>query len=757
MKKIVLLLISLFFGLSSFASAQRTTINLDGTWDFAQTKKAFPPQEFGRKIPVPGLISLAKPTVEQYKKLLQNTASQPRYSVKNLDYTPKYSWYRLKVKVPANLKGTNAVLTLLKSKYGTEVYINGKDVGGGMSPFTPIDVPVTHALKFGGENTILIRVGDLTQLPIQVPGIMDFEKRRYFPGIWDDVYLSFTGDFRVHRMLALPSVTDHNLTTKLLIRSFYPTIRFGRQYEGIVNDTCNVGIIVRKKDSGQVVAKRKKTVVIPRERRKQIKVTVPMKNAHLWSPKDPFLYTYEIKLYDHGKVSDDTTATFGMRDFTRRGKHFFLNGKKIYLRGSNITLHRFFEDPDSKALPWNRKWVTKLLSNIPEKLHWNAFRICVGIVPRFWYDIADSLGIMLQNESTYWVGGNKQQVGWSKEIKKEFTDWVWSDGNHPSIVIWDAMNESYNPYISKQLIPQLEQLDPTRIWDNGYATQKNMRPGEIDAMDEPHIYMEREKHTFRLGDLGYHTAGMSKAINRSAAQVVNEYGWSWLWRNGEPSKISKHDHIYQYYLGKNSTPSQNRFFQAYDLQLQTEWFRAHRQLAGVLSFDYLSNDHGYTGDWFIGDIKNQTPGPTLKWFRDAFAPSAVFIDLTDQRYVKNTTPCKPGSRLDFNLVGVNDFDHKISGKVTVVLLNSKGKQTGKTITQTITIPAYGKKLLPTSIELPKQKGGYLVVAKYRPNMGYQMGKAPIISRRYINIGKLKKYQYYDLSPQPLDKVSEYFK
>jgi hypothetical protein len=288
-------------------------------------------------------------------------------------------------------------------------------------------------------------------------------------------------------------------------------------------------------------------------------------------------------------------------------------------------------------------------------------------------------------------------------------------------------------------------------------TQKDMLPGEIDAMDEPHIYNEREKHTFMMGDLEYHTTGMSRAINRSAAQLVNEYGWSWLWRNGEPSKISRHDHIYQYYVGKNRTPSQNRFFQAYDLQLQTEWFRVHRQLAGVLSFDYLSNDHGYTGDWFIGNIKNQTPGPTLQWFRDAFAPAAVFIDLADHRYVKNITPYKPGSRLNFNLIGVNDFNHKISGKVTVELLDSKGKQAGKSVTHAITIPAYGKKLLPTSIKLPKQKGGYLVLAKYRPDTGDQTGKSPIISRRYINIGKLKKYHYYNFSPQPLDKVNEYFK
>jgi hypothetical protein len=87
------------------------------------------------------------------------------------------------------------------------------------------------------------------------------------------------------------------------------------------------------------------------------------------------------------------------------------------------------------------------------------------------------------------------------------------------------------------------------------------------------------------------------------------------------------------------------------------------------------------------------------------------LDLRDQRYVKNVTPYKPGSRLNFNLVGVNDFDHKVSGKVTVELLDSKGKQARKAIARTITISAYGKKLLPPSIILPNQKGGISGISK----------------------------------------------
>ena len=37
-----------------------------------------------------------------------------------------------------------------------------------------------------------------------------------------------------------------------------------------------------------------------------------------------------------------------------------------------------------------------------------------------------------------------------------YTNWVWSDGNHPSIVIWDAINENWDSYIGNTLIPELK-------------------------------------------------------------------------------------------------------------------------------------------------------------------------------------------------------------------------------------------------------------------------------------------------------------
>ncbi len=168
--------------------------------------------------------------------------------------------------------------------------------------------------------------------------------------------------------------------------------------------------------------------------------------------------------------------------------------------------------------------------------------------------------------------------------------------------------------------------------------------------------------------------------------------------------------------------------QAYWLQLETEWLRSERALAGVLSFCYLTNNYGFTGDWFVGPIKDLAPGPTLDWFRHCFAPVAVFVNLADERYVKSRPPHAPGSVLLFNLVGVNDFPQMTSGKVRVRLLDASAKSVAE---QTVdaSVPGYGKSYIPVSLTLPKQPGGYLLLAEFTPS-----GAAATQSRRYIRVG-----------------------
>jgi hypothetical protein len=441
-------------------------------------------------------------------------------------------------------------------------------------------------------------------------------------------------------------------------------------------------------------------------------------------------------------MSDEISHQFGMRDFTAKGKFFYLNGEKYFLRGTNITLQRFFEDPDCSNLVWDKEWVKKLLVTYPKQLNWNAMRICVGIVPDFWYDIADENGLLLQNEWLYW-----QNHGWDEEIRKEYTDWVWSDGNHPSIAIWDAINENTDMFIGNSLIPELKKLDPTRIWDAGYMREGIMK---TDEMDEPHPYQTRiiysekglESTSYPLGNLDY-KPGILKMIREAGVpQLANEYGWIWLWRNGLPSKLTVD--TYDYYLGPNSTPEQNREFQAYLLQLETEWLRSEPSLAGVLAFCYLANNYGYTGDWFMGNIKDLEPAPALNWFADAFAPSAIFINLTDERYVKQAIPHHPGEKLSFKLAKINDLSLNVSGKITLSVLNSEGKPVSNKIIPVV-LTSFDRSSLEEEISLPAKPGGYLLLAEFLADGK----KVAVISRRYIKVGMLPDYKYFQIQPPVL--------
>ena len=746
MKKRILIMCC-FLSTLIWANNGRTTISLNGEWDFDQTEQAFPPRKFTRKIPVPGLVHLAKPKIAQYEKFFKKPDVVELTEQSNFlerDYKPMYNWYKRKIFIDEKLKGEQLFLTIKKSQYVTRVFVNGHQMGASIECYTPIDVNITSAIKYGAENEILIQVGDRAWLPSEAAGSTDKEKVHYLPGIWDDVFITVTGKIRVDKALFLPSLAKKQVTVKTLIRSLYPPQML---YGDNMKDICKFEFRIKEKTTGRIVSEKTIKGEPKRDNRTYFKTTIPIDNPKAWTPDSPFLYEGEVSVYNQDKLVDRYSVNFGMRDFSRRGKFFTLNGEKFYLRGSNITLQRFFEDPDCQALAWDREWVKKLMIDLPKSINWNAMRICVGVVPDFWYDLCDEYGIVLQNEWFYW-----QNHGWDEQIRKEYTNWVWSDGNHPSIVIWDAINENWDNYIGNTLIPELKKLDPTRIWDAGYMTSTQM--GTNDEMDEPHPYRAItlmhssklndyfKKHPYNLGALHDNWTGFSYILDAGVPQLVNEYGWIWLWRDGRPSKLTLNN--FNYYLGENATPEQCRELQAYWLELETEWLRSERSISGILAFCHLTNNYGFTGDWFINDIKDLEPSPAFHWFKHCFAPTAVFIDLTDYRYTKHLQPLTPGSDLAFNLVGVNDLNKVSSGKVILKLLDEKGNAISMQ-EEPIVIESFGKRLQPCLLKLPSKAGCYLLIAEYYE----QEGAKPILSRRYLKVGdsvtSFKDYFEYTLN------------
>lgn len=157
-----------FLSVFAWADDGRTTISLNGEWDFDQTELAFPPRKYTRKIPVPGLVHLARPKISQYEKFFKKPDGVElveQFNFLERDYTPMYNWYKRKVFIDEKFKDEQLFLTIKKSQYVTRVFVNGHEVGASMECYTPMDFNITSAVKYGSDNEILIQVGDRAWLP----------------------------------------------------------------------------------------------------------------------------------------------------------------------------------------------------------------------------------------------------------------------------------------------------------------------------------------------------------------------------------------------------------------------------------------------------------------------------------------------------------------------------------------------------------------------------------------------------------------
>jgi hypothetical protein len=118
--------------------------------------------------------------------------------------------------------------------------------------------------------------------------------------------------------------------------------------------------------------------------------------------------------------------------------------------------------------------------------------------------------------------------------------------------------------------------------------------------------------------------------------------------------------------------------------------------------------------------------------------------MTDERYVKQALPHKPGERLQLKLARINDTNKEITGEVAIKIIDSKGKTVSKK-TMPVTLSAFDRSAFQAEISLPKKPGGYLLLAEFTP----EGADRPVISRRYIKVGKIADYKFFDLQPEKL--------
>ncbi|MEP2103813.1 MAG: glycoside hydrolase family 2 TIM barrel-domain containing protein [Parasphingorhabdus sp.] len=717
----------------------RRTISLNGSWDVAQGERTDkPPADYRHKVPVPGLITEARPAFTE-----MGIESDQR----------DIFWYRTTFTAPEEASA-QAFLCLHKAKNGVKVWLNGEPLGEHYGTFSLSEYNGSKAIRYGQANELVVRLGaDRSQLPSFVPAGDDDEKDRWYPGLWDSVSLVLTDELSIANVKIEPDIDRKLVRIKTIVLN-----GGAKPYEGWLSQKVTPWL----DENGAVgPAEIETAITVAPGERQTILQTVDMPTFELWSPETPFLYRAHTTL-GGGKdgivgASDDRVNRFGMRKVEWRSgtdKGFYLNNRLYYLRGTNIGLHRFFEDAERGELPWDEKWVRALLSGHPKDFHWNSFRNHTGRLPNFWYDLADEIGFIVADEYSFWsVVRGTESEGWSiVELEKEFRGWISENWNHASIGWWDAANENHNP-LSDEVIRRVRAMDPTRQWENG-----GYRPpvGPNDPIEE-HPYKLNAGGALNLNDRRYTLDDFTTmegqppqatwgpfATYSGAPEhpfINNEYAFLWVTHRGRPTELAKlsFENIAE---GKVLTPKEYLEAYAYLTAELSAYWRAMRGYAGVQHFVYLSkcNDEAdvpegwevrttsKTCDNFL-DVKNLKLEPRwARYARSAFAPQLIYLRAWDEASYPR------GKRASVPVILLNDDYNKEDVVAEILAIDANGRILSRSEPVDMVLEPVSRRDIKIELDIPQAKRLLFVARLTSPSGAFD----PVYGRRkigYDHVGK----------------------
>lgn len=401
---------------------QEKTTLLDGDWDFS-----FDDSTFDHTIKVPFCY-------------------QSKESGINEKTSHPIVWYRKEW--TCNKKNGRFFLHFGACDYLTKAWVNGEVVGIHEGGFDSFSFEITDSVQ-EGKNNIVVKVCDW-DASLQNRGKQTWEKKPfgcwYTPttGIWQSVWIEETGPHPIEFCHFLPDLSKWQVTVNLKL---YDTIDTQVSIDFLLSDLYLGKLIVEIKDGeGQGVF-----CFVDKD--------VALEDL-VWSPSTPNLIDAIISC-----DSDKVFAYFGLRSIVVDGNAIILNRNKIYQK---LILDQGFW-PETLLTPPN---IDALVTDIElaKKLGFNGARKHQKIEdPRYYY-LADKMGFFVWGELPSCYRFSSFHL---PQIIQEMSNFINRDFNHPSLITWVPINESWGvssilenkqeQNFSKGITYLIKSLDPTRL------------------------------------------------------------------------------------------------------------------------------------------------------------------------------------------------------------------------------------------------------------------------------------------------------
>ncbi|MBT3199108.1 MAG: DUF4982 domain-containing protein [Phycisphaerales bacterium] len=333
-------------------------------------------------------------------------------------------WYRKNLDVNA-LDPNSQYLIMFDGVFmNSEVYVNGKKVGGRPYGYVSFYFDITKELK-SGVNSLAVRV-DNEKAP----------NARWYPGcgIYGDVRLIVKNKINFDQwgtFVTTPEITDQKATVAVTSALNNGT---ATAQKAIINSTIF-------DMSGRQVASARQFANLPANKQASAKSRLQIRNPSLWSPDSPYLYKLVSEIVVSDTVMHSEETTFGIRSLGfDSNKGFFLNGVSTKLKG-------VCEHSDGglvgSAIP---EKVLRRRLQILKDMGCNAIRVSHNPRRPIFYDLCDEMGIMVMDEifdgwyakSSHDYGKHHFKTWWKTDVK----DWVKRDRNHPCVIMYSIGNET---------------------------------------------------------------------------------------------------------------------------------------------------------------------------------------------------------------------------------------------------------------------------------------------------------------------------
>jgi len=349
------------------------------------------------------------------------------------------SAYRREIVAEESWRGKEVLLTIEGAAHESEVYLNGKKLGEHHCGYTAFQVRLNEALKYDEKNILTVRVNSKEDINVPPFGfVVDYMT---YGGIYRDVYLEIKNPTYIEDVFVKPEVEKENIE---------------KTDCGFQADTSLKSIVQLKKQESSESGKGKLKVVqslkllgglrtgesrVYAEKELtgsevQAEISFVVKKALLWDIESPMLYSLKTELFLDGVVVDTKEVRFGFRksEFLKDG--YYLNGRKVKLRGLNR--HQCFPYV-GYAMP--KSMQRRDADILKKELGLNAVRTSHYPQSHYFLERCDELGLLVFTEMPGW-----QHIGdeaWKNQAVQNVTDMITQYRNHTSIILWGVrINES---------------------------------------------------------------------------------------------------------------------------------------------------------------------------------------------------------------------------------------------------------------------------------------------------------------------------